>query len=128
MVHYIGNLDLSRTPKAEALEFGARLKQLRLNKDIKQEDVADGTGLERRIIMKAEQGNVTLINLIAILQFYGAMQSLDAFLPKQPLSPIQLVKLQGNKRTRASAKTADTSRAPNEQLIETKSNQEDLGW
>ena len=99
---YDGVLNSNATPYAKAAEIGDRLKQARLNKDLSQAEVAEMSGLERRAILNAEKGSVSLINLIAILEALGKASDLDSFLPKQPISPIQLMKLQGKNRKRAS--------------------------
>lgn len=81
--------------------LGERLKQARLNKNITQEDLAQNLGVSRRTIINAEKGQVTLENLVKILQLLGLTSQLDNFLPPQPISPVQLLKLQGSKRQRA---------------------------
>lgn len=83
-------------------QLGERLKQARLNRNITQEHIARQIGVSRRTVINAEKGQVTLENLVAILQVLGLASQLDSFLPAQPLSPVQLMKLQGNKRQRAS--------------------------
>lgn len=92
----------SKNPKILALNLGERLKQARLNQNITQEQIAEAIGVNRRTIINAEKGQVTLINLIAILQKLDLASQLDLLLPEQPISPIQLAKLQGSKRQRAS--------------------------
>jgi len=83
-------------------QLGERLKQARLNRNITQEQVARQIGISRRTVINAEKGQVTLENLVAILQVLGLASQLDSFLPAQPLSPVQLMKLQGARRQRAS--------------------------
>ena len=60
-------LSKSDSPKYIAEEFGRRLKRLRLNKNLRQIDVAAHWGLSRKIIRNAEIGNVPLENLIQVL-------------------------------------------------------------
>ena len=80
---------------AKALEIGERIKQARLNKDLTQVEISEISGLERRAIINAEKGKVTLENLIAYLDALNMRDQIDLFLPPQPISPIQLHKLQG---------------------------------
>jgi putative transcriptional regulator len=87
---------------AMAEELGNRLKQARLNADITQAELAARTGLNRRTILNAEKGNVQLKNLVAILVSLGMADQLNLFLPVQEISPLQLAKLKGQKRQRAS--------------------------
>ena len=44
----------------------------------------------------------TLANLVRVLTALDALDSLDLFLPMPPISPIQLAKLRGKERQRAS--------------------------
>jgi hypothetical protein len=53
-------------------------------------------------VVAAEQGRVQLENLVAILQAMSMASQLDVFLPVQPISPLQLAKLRGRERHRAS--------------------------
>ena len=90
------------SPAAIVEELGYRLKQARLNADLTQAEVAAGAGLDRRTVLNAEKGKVQLENLVAILVFLGMADQLNLFLPVQEISPLQLAKLKGRKRQRAS--------------------------
>ena len=90
------------SPVAIAEELGDRLKQARLNADLTQAELASRTGLNRRTILNAEKGNVQLKNLVAILVGLDMAEHLNLFLPVQEISPVQLAKLKGKKRQRAS--------------------------
>ncbi|MBT8359701.1 MAG: helix-turn-helix domain-containing protein [Deltaproteobacteria bacterium] len=90
------------SPLAIAEELGNRLKQARLRADLTQSEVASRSGLSRRTILKAEKGKVQLENLVAILGAIGMVEHLNMFLPAQEISPIQLAKLKGQQRQRAS--------------------------
>lgn len=84
-------------------ELGERLKQARLNRNWTQDDISRQTGLSRKTIVNAEKGEARLVNFVAILVAMGMTDSLDLFLPTQPISPIELAKLQGKQRQRASS-------------------------
>lgn len=90
------------SPIAIAEQLGERLKQARLNADLTQAELASRTGLNRRTILNAEKGNVQLKNLVAILVSLGMVEQINMFLPVQEISPLQLAKLEGKKRQRAS--------------------------
>ncbi|MCF6267340.1 MAG: helix-turn-helix domain-containing protein [Desulfuromusa sp.] len=90
------------SPVAIAEELGRRLKQARLNADLTQAEVASRAGLNRRTILNAERGKVQLENLVAILVSMDMADQLNMFLPVQEISPLQLAKLKGQKRQRAS--------------------------
>lgn len=90
------------TATAIAEQIGARLKQARLNRDLTQSDVAALAGVARKTVINAEKGKVQLDIMIAILMALDLTDQIDLFLPEQKISPVQLAKLQGKKRQRAS--------------------------
>ena len=92
------------TATALAEEIGDRLKQARLNRDLTQSEVA---GIARKTVLNAEKGKVQLDIMIAILMALDLTQQIDLFLPKQEISPLQLAKLQGKKRQRASGQRSN---------------------
>ena len=92
----------ARTAKAVAIEIGERLKRARLNQNKTQQDIAERTGLSRRAVAQAENGQVTLENMITILQYLNIDDQLELFLPKQYISPVQIPKMHGKVRQRAS--------------------------
>lgn len=91
------------TALAIAEELGERLKQARLNHNLTQVEVANFAGISRKSVIQAEKGKVQLEIFIAIIQALNLTEQLDLFLPKQIISPLQLSKLQGKKRQRASS-------------------------
>lgn len=90
------------SPLAIAEELGNRLKQARLRANLTQSEVASRSGLSRRTILNAEKGKVQLENLVAILVAMGMVEQLNMFLPVQEISPLQLARLKGQQRKRAS--------------------------
>src|SRR5690606_15257675 len=93
---------VSKSPAAITEELGERLKQARLNADLTQSEVARLAGVSRKVVLHAEKGKSQLEAFIAILSALNLTGHFDKFLPKQPISPIQLAKLQGKNRQRAS--------------------------
>lgn len=90
------------SPAAIAEELGNRLKQARLNVNLTQAEVATQSGLNRKTILNAEKGKVQLDNFVAILAALDMADQLEMFLPAQEISPVQLAKLKGEERQRAS--------------------------
>jgi len=103
-----------RTPAAIAEELGARLKQARLNVDKTQVEVAELAGVSRKAVLNAEKGKAALEVLIAIMGALKLTAQLDNFLPVQEISPIQLAKLQGRTRQRASGLRPSNQQEPPE--------------
>ncbi|MFC3393760.1 helix-turn-helix transcriptional regulator [Brenneria rubrifaciens] len=92
----------SQSPAAIAEALGERLKQARLNSNLTQTEVAALAGLSRKAVLNAEKGKVQLDALVAIMEVLNLTEQLDNFLPPQAISPIQLARLQGKQRQRAS--------------------------
>ena len=100
-------------PAALALVLGERLKQARLNSDFTQEQVAERAGLTRKTVLNAEKGQVKLEHLLAIMQALDLLEHFNQWLPEQPISPIQLVKLKGKTRQRASGRSSSKNSVRN---------------
>ena len=83
-------------------ELGRRLQDARLNANLAQAEVARKAGVSRRALQNLERGRVcTLPLLIRVLRVLGKLQQLEALLPETGPSPIQLAKLKGRERHRA---------------------------
>lgn len=92
------------TDSAIMEEIGRRFRELRLRKNITQEGLAELTQTSTSRIKSLEAGKGKLETMIAVLRELGALDSLDAFLPEPGISPVQLAKMRGKKRQRASGK------------------------
>lgn len=103
----------SDNPSYIAEVVGLRLKRARLNRDMTQVEVADRAWVSKRTVLKAEKGNVRMADLIAILQALEMLDEIDSFLPEPPLSPIELLKLRGKIRKRASGNNKNKIDTPN---------------
>lgn len=94
----------SLSDKQITTELGQRLKTLRLRKNTTQEALAQAVGLSLNAIKAMEAGRFKSTTLIAVLRHFQALDHLDQFLPAPPISPLQLAKMQGKQRERASSK------------------------
>ena len=84
-------------------ELGDRFRRERLNRNLSQSDLAAKAGLSRRTIVGAENGEgPTLDTVVSMLRALGLLNQLEAFLPQVEISPVQLAKLKGKQRQRAS--------------------------
>ena len=100
---------LGMSDQAILAEIGARCKRRRLNRNLTQQEVADQAGLTRVTVGEFERGaSAGMLTLIRILRVLGALEDLDSFLPDTGLSPLQLAKLKGRQRQRASRKKQDS--------------------
>ncbi|MBC8010598.1 MAG: helix-turn-helix transcriptional regulator [Burkholderiales bacterium] len=108
-------MDLIKTDVAWQRDLGVRLQAHRLNQNLSQAELAAATGLARKTITNLETGHGgTLLTLIAVLRGLGLLGQLEAFVPAPGPSPIQLVKLAGKQRRRATGrrKPADALEEP----------------
>ena len=103
MTYFLSIMDyFSLSDKAIESELGARIKSLRLRRNITQQELADATALSLGTVKSLEAGRGKLASLIAVLRELGALQALDSFVPPISISPLQLAKTQGRPRQRAS--------------------------
>ncbi len=96
---------LVKSDLAVQRELGARLQAHRLNQNLSQAELADLTGLARKTITNLETGHGgTLLTLLAVLRGLRLLDQMEAFIPAPGPSPIQLVKLAGKQRRRATGR------------------------
>jgi len=88
------------------IEVGERLKKLRLEYNITQNDLAKKTGLSRVTISKIERGmGVNLSSLIEIMRGLRVLENITYLIPEQEISPLELIRLKNKtKKKRASTK------------------------
>lgn len=91
----------SLSDSAIEVEIGARLKALRLRRNVTQKALADATGLSVTAIKGIEAGGGTLRTLIAVLRELRALDQLHSFIPEITVSPLQLARRKGVQRQRA---------------------------
>jgi len=95
--------------RAICQEMGQRLKQARLNANLTQKETAERAGLSVTAIQSAERGEALLETVVAVLMSLDMVEQIDNFVPEQQISPLQLVKLKGKKRRRASGNRVQSS-------------------
>ena len=85
--------------------LGVQLKQMRLNKNITQLQMSRMAGLSRSAISTMENdGNGSMISFVQMLRALGKLEILNHFVTEATVSPIQIAKLHGKQRQRASMK------------------------
>ena len=94
----------SLSDKGIQAALGARLRALRLRRNVAQSALAEATTLSLNAIKSLESGKGKLSTLIAVLRELGALEQLDNFIPEPSISPVQLARMQGRHRERASRK------------------------
>lgn len=94
----------SLSDKGIEQELGRRVRALRLRRNITQKELAAATTLSLNTIKSLESGSGKLSTVIAVLRELGALDALDSFIPEPSISPLQLARMQGRQRERASGR------------------------
>ena len=83
--------------------IGEYIRSIRLERNLTQEQLGDRAGVHRTTIRDLELGKrSTLLTLIQVLRSLDQLQTLKNFKVSKELSPLELAKLEMNKRKRAS--------------------------
>ena len=92
----------SMSSSAICNEIGRRLKRARLNVNQTQKEIAGRAGLSVTAVQSVERGDARLESVVSVLLALDLIEQIANFVPDQEISPLQLAKLQGKKRQRAS--------------------------
>lgn len=102
------------TDSVIAEELGRRLEQIRLESNKPQKEIAYELGISEGTYRKATKGRARFEVIIGIMRTLEQLENLESFLPDQPFSPIEMLKLQGKKRQRAASKRSGNTRTSKE--------------
>ena len=94
----------SMTDQAILAELGARFRDLRLRRNLTQQALAERAALSVTAIKSLESGRTRLQTVVAVLRELGKLDELDHFILEPAVSPIQLARLGGKKRERATGR------------------------
>lgn len=93
---------LSMSDGALVETIGAFVKHHRLLQNKTQQQLATEAGINRSTITQIEKGEkITLQSLLQMLRVLNLLYIMEAFKIQEQLSPLQLAKLEQNKRKRA---------------------------
>ncbi|WP_106793029.1 helix-turn-helix transcriptional regulator [Aquimarina sp. Aq78] len=94
-------------------ELTQRVKQRRLNLNITQDELSKRAGVHVQTIKNFESGKTTtLLTFIQILRAFGDLSALSSLFPDPGISPIELLKLKGKERERASRSSKNQNEDP----------------
>ncbi len=94
--------------------LGAQLKQMRLNRNLTQKQLSKRSGLSRSAISDLENGaGGTMRSLVQVLRALDKLDILSHFKTEAPISPIQVAKMRGKIRKRASGTTTSDNNKNN---------------
>jgi len=94
------------TDEAVLSELGGRLAQVRLERNLKQAQLAEQAGVSKRTVERLESGGVAtqLAGFIRVCRVRDLVERFDLLVPEPVPSPVEQLKMRGRKRQRASAK------------------------
>lgn len=93
---------LAMSDKSIVASIGEYLKQQRLNQNKTQAKVAEAAGVNRWTMSQIENGQaISLVSLIQILRALDLLDVLEIFKVHNQVSPLELAKLEKQKRQRA---------------------------
>ncbi|MCW8932791.1 MAG: helix-turn-helix domain-containing protein [Gammaproteobacteria bacterium] len=110
----------SMSDLAIAKEIGQRIEQLRLETNITQGFIANELGITTKTYRNAINGQSKFETIIGILRVLEHLDLVERFIPEMPFSPIELMKLKGKQRQRASRQ--------NKEELAPKENNENSQW
>jgi len=94
--------------KAILGELGTRIQRQRLTLNISQTALARKAGVARKVIQNIEGGNgSTVKGLLRTMRALGLTAGLGLLFPETGPSPLELAKLKGRERLRASGRRMD---------------------
>ena len=98
----------SMNDKAILRELGVRIQHRRLAMNISQSELTRKAGVARKVIQNIESGRgSTSKGLVRTLRALGLTTELELLFPEPGPSPLELAKLKGRERLRASGRRAD---------------------
>jgi len=92
------------TDDAVLAEIGRRMARCRIDRQLTQADVAEQAGVSKRTVERIEAGaSIQMSTVIRILRVLDLLPGLDRLLPEPGPRPMDLLKLKGKVRQRASS-------------------------
>ena len=95
----------SMSDEAVLSTLGEQLRQIRLNQNYTQQQLADRAGVSRSTVSELENGgSASLLTLVQVLRALNKLELLNAFATQASVSPLQIARLKGKTRRRASGR------------------------
>lgn len=90
-------------------QIGSKLKELRIEKNMKQAELADASGVSVFTISSVENGKTTsLLTIVQLLRALEHLDYLDSFFQEETVSPIAYAKLLKNNKKKIRVKSSNT--------------------
>ena len=82
-------------------QLGGKLRELRVDSNMTQSELAQAAGVGISTVREAEKGgNISLMKLTRILRALRRLDLLEPFFAPKPVSPIAMAKAQGETKQR----------------------------
>lgn len=104
-----------QTNDAIMRQIGSKLKELRIERNMKQTELADASGVSVFTISSVENGKAT--SLLIIVQLLRALEHLDyleRFFQEEAISPIAYAKLLKNNKRKVRVKSSSADKNKDE--------------
>lgn len=89
-------------------ELGRRISRRRLDLGMTQADAAEEAGLSKRTVEHIESGDdIRVTSLIRYLNVLDLIDGLNSIVPETGLRPMEVLRMKGMDRQRASSKQSD---------------------
>ena len=99
----------AQTNDAIMRQIGSKLKELRIEKNMKQAELADASGVSVFTISSVENGKSTsLLTIVQLLRALEHLDYLDSFFQEETISPIAYAKLMKNNKKKIRVKSSST--------------------
>lgn len=96
------------TAEAVLIELGRRISRRRLDLGMTQADAAREAGLSKRTVEHIESGDdIRATSLIRYLKVLDLTDGLDSIVPETGPRPMEILRMKGMERQRASSKQAE---------------------
>ena len=117
------------TDEAIATEIGQRIEQIRLERNLTQQQIADAVGMSRVSYRKLEAGEAKFVNVVAVLRVLDQMALLENFVPESVFSPLEQLKMKGKQRQRATGSRGQSLQQSDENDVNHPNNASDeMDW
>ncbi len=94
-------------------ELGARLRGIRLERNLSQTDLAADAGIGRVTLQRLEEGqSASMTTFIRVLRALDLLDGIDGWIPQQTASPIEEMRRRGKQRKRAGTPRGDGDSQP----------------
>ncbi|MBP7256120.1 MAG: helix-turn-helix transcriptional regulator [Chitinophagales bacterium] len=109
MMENINNNLYAMSDEAILQLIGNFLLETRLQQNKSQVEIAKASGINRSTVIQLEDGGGTLTSFIKVMRSLNQLEILENLKIKSEMSPLQLAKMNQQKRQRASRKSQDIS-------------------